>query len=374
MTENDEKLYCMGCGAEIQTEDKDKPGYVQTSTLKKYLEDDGDENKELFCKRCFRLRNYNEITDVDVSDDDFLKLLDSISDKDALVVNVVDIFDYEGSVIPGLQRFVGDKKILVVGNKVDLLPNSVNQNRLLNWLQQKSKENGIKSVDQIMVSAVKGTNVDELMDMIEKYRDGKDVYVVGTTNTGKSTLINRIISSHSDIKDLITTSRFPGTTLDQIDIPLDDGHYLIDTPGIIHRYQLAHFLNAQDLKTVTPKKPLRPATFQLRDEQTIFVAGLARFDFLDYKTNVTFYVNQGLPLHRTKTSNADEFYKNHLGDILTPPTDVREFPKFKSQIFSAHEKSDIVIYGLGWLTIPAGSKVKAYVPDGVHVSIRNAII
>lgn len=50
MTENDEKLYCMGCGAQIQTEDKDKPGYVQASTLKKYLEDDGDEEKELFVR------------------------------------------------------------------------------------------------------------------------------------------------------------------------------------------------------------------------------------------------------------------------------------------------------------------------------------
>lgn len=374
MTENDKELYCMGCGAELQTEDETKPGYIQASTLQKYLDADEDEERELFCKRCFRLRNYNEITDVDVSDDDFLKLLNSISDEDALVVNVVDIFDYEGSVVPGLQRFVGDKNILVVGNKVDLLPNSVNKNRLLNWLQQKSKENGIKSVDQILVSAVKGTNIDELMDIIEKYRHGKDVFVVGTTNTGKSTLINRIISANSDVKDLITTSRFPGTTLDRIDIPLDDGRSLVDTPGIIHNYQLAHYLNAQDLKTITPKKPLRPVTFQLRDGQTIFVGGLARFDFLDYKTNVTFYVNQGIPLHRTKTENADDFYQKHLGDLLTPPTDIKDFPKLKQQIFSAKTKSDIVIYGLGWLTIPAGCKVKAYVPAGVRVSIRDAII
>ncbi|KRK65593.1 GTPase YqeH [Companilactobacillus tucceti DSM 20183] len=371
MTETSEKMYCIGCGAELQTEDKDKPGYVQKSTLRKYQEDD---SRELFCKRCFRLRNYNEITDVDISDDDFLKLLDSIAQEDGLIVNVIDIFDYEGSVIPGLQRFVGDKDILVVGNKVDLLPKSVNQNRLLNWLQQKSKENGIKSVDQIMVSAEKGTNIDKLMRLIEKYRNGKDVYVVGTTNTGKSTLINKIISQNSDVKDLITTSRFPGTTLDRIDIPLDDGKSLVDTPGIIHKYQLAHFLNDQDLKTVTPKKPLRPATFQLRDGQTIFVAGLARFDFLDEKTNVVFYVNQNLLLHRTKTINAEEFYQKHLGEMLTPPSDIDEFPTLKQEEFVAHQKSDIVIYGLGWVTIPAGSKVKVYVPDGVSVSIRDAII
>ena len=371
MTETDEKLYCIGCGAQIQTEDKDKPGYVQQSTLNKYLEDD---SKELLCKRCFRLRNYNEITDVNIDDDEFLKLLDSISAEKGLIVNVIDIFDYEGSVIPGLQRFVGDKNILVVGNKLDLLPRSVHQNRLLNWIQQKSKENGIKSVDQIMVSAEKGTNVDKLMKMIDKYRDGQDVYVVGTTNTGKSTLINKIISENTDVKNLITTSRFPGTTLDRIDIPLDDGHFLIDTPGIIHKYQLAHYLNEKELKAVTPKKPLRPATFQLRDGQTIFVAGLARFDFLDEKTNVVFYVNQGLVLHRTKTVKADEFYQNHLGEILNPPYDVSEFPELKQQEFTSHRKSDIVIYGLGWVTIPADCKVKVYVPEGVSVSIRDAII
>lgn len=371
MTENDEVLYCIGCGAKIQTEDADKPGYVQKSTLNKYLEDD---SKELLCKRCFRLRNYNEITDVNIDDDEFLKLLDSISSKKGLIVNVVDIFDFEGSVIPGLQRFVGDKNILVVGNKVDLLPRSVNQNRLLNWLQHKSKENGIKSVDQIMVSAQTGTNIDKLMQMMDKYRDGQDVYVVGTTNTGKSTLINKIISENSDVKNLITTSRFPGTTLDRIDIPLDDGHFLIDTPGIIHKYQLAHYLNEKELKAITPKKPLRPATFQLRDGQTIFVAGLARFDFLDQKTNVVFYVNQGLVLHRTKTVNADEFYQKHLGELLNPPYDVTEFPKLKKEEFSSHKKSDIVIYGLGWATIPANCKVRVYVPEGVNVSMRDAII
>ncbi|KRK79931.1 ribosome biogenesis GTPase YqeH [Companilactobacillus nodensis] len=373
MTETSEEMYCIGCGAELQTEDKTKPGFIQNSTLKKYMESD-DDSKELLCKRCFRLRNYNEITDVNVDDDEFLKLLDSIAQKDGLIVNVIDIFDYEGSVIPGLQRFVGDKDILVVGNKVDLLPKSVNQNRLLNWLQQKSKENGIKSIDQIMVSAEKGINVDKLMMMIDKYRKGKDVYVVGTTNTGKSTLINRIIAQSSDVKNLITTSRFPGTTLDRIDIPLDDGHNLVDTPGIIHKYQLAHVLNDQDLKTITPKKPLRPSTFQLRDGQSIFVSGLARFDFLDEKTNVVFYVNQNLLLHRTKTVNAEEFYEKHVGKDLTPPTDIEDFPELKKHEFTAHEKSDIVVYGLGWVTIPAHSKVQVYVPDGVSVSIRDAII
>ena len=68
-------------------------------------------------KRCFRLRHYNEITDVQLTDDDFLKLLHEVGDSDALVVNVIDIFDFNGSVIPGLPRFVSGNDVLLVGNK-----------------------------------------------------------------------------------------------------------------------------------------------------------------------------------------------------------------------------------------------------------------
>ena len=52
------------------------------------------------------------------------------------------------------------------------------------------------------------------------------MYVVGCTNVGKSTFINRIIKQVTGEGDIITTSHFPGTTLDMIEIPLDDGQAL----------------------------------------------------------------------------------------------------------------------------------------------------
>lgn len=100
------------------------------------------------------------------------------------------------------------------------------------------------------------------------------MYVVGVTNVGKSTLINQIIKQRTGVEDLITTSRFPGTTLDKIEIPLDDGHELVDTPGIIHQEQMAHVLPAEDLRLVAPQKEIKPKTYQLDEQQTIFLGGL----------------------------------------------------------------------------------------------------
>ena len=63
MTENEE-LYCIGCGAKIQSEDKTEPGYTPRAAIQKGLE-----NNELYCQRCFRLRHYNEVADVSLTDD-----------------------------------------------------------------------------------------------------------------------------------------------------------------------------------------------------------------------------------------------------------------------------------------------------------------
>ena len=117
-----EELFCIGCGAAIQTREKEEAGFTPASALEKGLE-----TGQVYCQRCFRLRHYNEISDVHISDDDFIKLLHEVGESDALVVNVIDIFDFNGSVIPGLSRFVSGNDVLLVGNKKDILPKSVKE-------------------------------------------------------------------------------------------------------------------------------------------------------------------------------------------------------------------------------------------------------
>lgn len=370
--DNTQELYCIGCGALLQTSDKTKAGYLPKATLEKYISAD---NQELYCQRCFRLRNYNEIVDVEMDNSEFVSILNRIGDEDALVINLIDIFDYDGSVISGIQRFIGNNDMILVGNKEDLLPKSVNRDRLKKWFHRQAVNVGLNPVDEILISAKKNKNIDELLELIEKYRGKRDVYVVGTTNVGKSTLINSIISMKSDIKNLITTSRFPGTTLDRIDIPLDDGAVIVDTPGIIHNYQIAHYLTDKELKEVTPTTEMKQKVFQLKGKQTLFLAGLARIDFIEDKpANAVVFVDNNLLIHRTKLENADEFFEKHQGELLNPPTDITNFPKMQKQKFTSKEKSDVVISGLGWVTIPAGTTVEAYAPKGVEITLRKAIV
>ncbi|MDM5359804.1 ribosome biogenesis GTPase YqeH [Peribacillus sp. ACCC06369] len=367
---NHQELVCIGCGVKVQTEDPKELGFAPTSALEK---------ESIVCQRCFKLKHYNEVQDVSLTDDDFLKILNKVGETDSLIVKIVDIFDFNGSWLPGLHRFVGRNDVLLIGNKVDLLPKSVKPNKLINWMKQSSKELGLNPVDVLLVSAEKGKHILEAADAIERYRKDKDVYVVGCTNVGKSTFINRLIKEVSGEGDIITTSHFPGTTLDMIEIPLDDGQALIDTPGIINHHQMAHYVDKRDFKVIMPKKEIKPRVYQLNEAQTLFFGGLARLDYISGgRRSLTCYLSNELNIHRTKLENADELYKNHAGELLTPPRpeQIEEFPKLIPHEFSLKDgKMDIVFSGLGWVTVnEPGAKIVAHVPKGVNVIVRKSLI
>ncbi|WP_026572380.1 ribosome biogenesis GTPase YqeH [Bacillus sp. UNC438CL73TsuS30] len=367
---SEQQNICLGCGVKVQTEDPSELGYAPKAALDKEI---------LICQRCFRLKHYNEVQDVSLTDDDFLKILNGLGSTDALIVMLVDIFDFNGSWLPGLHRFVGNNKVLLVGNKVDLLPKSVKHHKLINWMKQESRELGLRPEEILLVSAAKGQYIKEAAAVIDEMRDGKDVYVVGCTNVGKSTFINRIIKEVTGEEDVITTSHFPGTTLDIIQIPLDDGNSLTDTPGIINHHQMAHFVDKRDLKVITPKKEIKPKVFQLNEGQTLFFGGLARFDYVSGgRKSFVCYVSNELNIHRTKTENAEDLYQNHVGEMLTPPRQEQldTFPELVKQEYVIKEgKTDVVFSGLGWVTVnEPGVTVVAYVPKGVQTLLRKSLI
>ncbi|WP_407269511.1 ribosome biogenesis GTPase YqeH [Radiobacillus sp. PE A8.2] len=366
----EEQLSCQGCGATIQTEDENKAGFVPASAL---------DNDTIICKRCFRLKHYNEVQDVSYSDDDFLEMISQIRNTQGLIVKLVDIFDFNGTFINSLGRLTGNNPIILVGNKVDLLPKSTNIGKLKQWMKKSAKDLGLTVQDVFLISAVKGQGMEQLRSAIEAYRKTKDVYVVGSTNVGKSTFINKLINESTGIGDAITTSYFPGTTLGFIDIPLDDKSSLYDTPGVINRKQMAHYISDQDLKIITPKKEIKPRVFQLEDKQTLYFGGLARLDFEQgEKQSFVCYFSNQLNIHRTKLANADELYTKHVGELLSPPDEetLEKLPGFTKHSFRIKQpKTDIVFPGLGWVTITNGSaSVTAHSPKGVTVSIRDSFI
>ncbi|SUP53095.1 GTPase YqeH [Weissella viridescens] len=79
-------------------------------------------------------------------------MLDQISQTDSLVVYVMDVFDFSGSLIPGLHRFVGDNPVILVGNKIDILPRSLRRSKIKDWMRQQANIAGLRPDDIALTS------------------------------------------------------------------------------------------------------------------------------------------------------------------------------------------------------------------------------
>lgn len=357
---------CIGCGAILQSTNESEAGFIPSSGLQK---------EDAICKRCFRLKNYNEVMDINVDSGDYLTMLNALYETDGLIVKVIDIMDFDSSIIPSFNRIVGDKKVITVLNKMDILPKSVNVSRLIHHVKFMLSQHGISSVDAVAISAKKNHGIEQLLKTINKHRNGEDVYVVGTTNVGKSTLINRLIEDSSGEKDVITTSRFPGTTLDLIDIPLGDGSFIYDTPGIVVNSQMTRNISMADLKYIMPSKELKPKNFQLNDGQTLFLGPLAA---VSYKygghNSFTVYMSDKMVVHRTKYENHEDFYNNHYNGLLAPPAiDTPVLNDGDVNTYTVEPNTDILISGLAFVSVRDQATVEVKVPKGVAVYIRPSI-
>ena len=297
------------------------------------IENDG------LCERCFRIKHYNDYKIVSKSNNDFIPILKNIDNND-LVLLVVDLFNIGD--LSSIRKYLKND-ILLVLTKRDLLPKSVSFDKLYNY------DYKIDYIDKIIISSSKNYNFDELLNKINKYKKSNNVYVVGYTNAGKSTMINKLIYNYSDTKTEITTSPLPSTTLNTIEIKLN-GITLIDTPGLLDEGDISNYVSGEELKKIIPKKEIKPVTYQIKGNQTIVIDKYLQIEASDI--DLTFYMSNNLEIKR--------YYKNI-------PTNL------KKHIVEI-DKNDIVIKGLCFIKTNKKGVLNIYTLDNVSVFTRDCII
>ena len=318
---------CVGCGSVLQYTDPNMEGYAK-------------ENKE-YCERCFRIKNYGDYKSVVKDNNAFINILKNIDKKD-LVVLVMDIFNLPKNL--DLIKETIDNEILVVLTKRDILPKVIYEERLLEYI----KNYKINYVDSVIVSSNKNYNFDLLIDKINKYRKTNKVYVVGYTNSGKSTLINKLIYNYTNELPSITTSMLPNTTLSSIEIKFNDDMTLIDTPGLLNTGSIEYYVDTKTLKKINPKTIIKPITYQVKSKQTIEIEDL--FSIQLENNNITLFISNSLKVNRV--------YKD-LG--------------LKEKI-KVRQGEDLVIPGMGFIKFTKDEEVLIKKIDNVEVYTRKSLI
>jgi len=320
---------CIGCGSVLQDIDVEKDGYVL------------DINSDI-CMRCFRIKYYNEYKVTTRNNDDYINIINSINKND-LVVYVTSLFDIRLDFIDSF------KNVIVVLTKKDILPKSVKDYKLINYIKDR-----YKCLDIEVISSIKNYNLDSLFNKIKKYNTTGNVYVIGATNSGKSTLINKLIKNYSNSDIEITSSLYPSTTLDKIEINIDN-LTIVDTPGLINEGSIINFIDNKTLKSITPKKEIKPRTYQLKGKGSILIDNLVRVDYETIDTSMTIYINNGINISFAGKDN------NKLHDM-------------SKQSFDIEKNKDIVISDLCFIKFTNEVKLDIYTFDNVLIYGRDNLI
>lgn len=463
-------MTCPACGSDFQDTDEMKPGYLppdkfETQVKLKQIEDiqrqqekdDSDEwspedevdwllrqsgvegqddsssididalademgldleelaKKKVICKRCHGLQNFGTVEknlrpgwtdEPTLSQEQFRKLLMPLQNKVAVIIALVDLFDFSGSVLPELDKIAGHNPVILAANKADLLPSEMGHVRAENWVRRELEYLDVNSIANIggavrLVSCKTGYGISALMEKAQSLAEEKecDIYVVGAANAGKSTLVNYLLDEDgaskkngkmragnaNKWKGSVTTSPLPGTTLQFIKVNLSGGKVLYDTPGLLVPGCLTERLTPEELKIVVPKKRVEPVTFRIQAGKCALVGGLARVELIgDCKPFLfTFFVANEIKLHLTSSLKADDFISSHVGKLLTPPLEPGQARLEEIGEFEYHEievqgegwkqaAADITLRGLGWVAVTGAgrAKVRIGVPKGIGVSLR----
>ncbi len=369
------QTHCYGCGAKLQSEDSTKEGYLPKEVIEKRK--DG----ELLCQRCFKLQHYGMMLETPLANEEFKKILTKAGEQNCLLVYVMDIFNFSGSIIENLDQYAKNNPVLIAMNKIDVLPKSIGDEKIYKWVVNQLNKYEIRYNDVFLVSSKKGHHIDELFAKIVEMSNNKDVYVVGNANVGKSSLINEILKRYSNnTGQMITASVFPGTTLNVVQIPYDDDSFIYDTPGLLYDKSIYNYLDGKNLRKVLPKKEMKPVGFQLKSEQSIFVGGIARVDFVKGPaTSFIFYGSHHLMYHRTKLNNktSEKFAKFVKDPEVFPKANVALTDENLElhHIILPKKRCSLVISGLVCIDILKGEQeVNVYAPKGVKVYLRDTLI
>ncbi len=319
-------IKCRGCGSDLQYLDQSKIGYIPKNKF----------NEAKLCERCFKLINYNTLKEVDLKDNSYV--INKIKSND-FVFFLIDFLNINEEVINTYKK-IKAKKFLII-SKADYIPKYINKDNIKKWLI-----NYYEIKDYIIfLSTLKEFNINFIMNIMED-REIFKAYLVGYTNTGKSTFINKITNNK------ITTSFMPNTTIDFIKIDLGNNKILLDTPGFQYKNPI-YKENLGLIKKINPKKFLKPITFQLKESASIVIENIIRIENKSLKCNMTMYISNLLKYEKIYSKN-DRLKNLKLINI------------------NIKKNYDLVIKGIGFINFKNNCILNIYINNKENIEVRKS--
>ena len=364
-------LRCYHCGAILQCDNPDEKGYIIPESLNR-----ATPIQIIYCDKCFEtMKAFNNSELAQDIDQEVLKILDDAFATDAYIIWVVDLFSFNGMLNPEIANKVKKLKVSVIGTKRDLFAKNAKDEDLINYLNERFNAYGIKPASVRLIGTANKVDPKEMIDAVNKARQGHDVYMIGNLTSGKTSIINKALKGFENKTNRqIKTINYPGTNVEVLEIPLSRSSFFYELPGISQDTSVVGKLEKDTAKLITPKKEIKISTRGMTPGDALMVGSLAAFEVIKGKTtNYRIFTAEGVETRKVSVKKLDDYIKeNNMRRSVRPVSErlvsFHDYDMFEYAMENDKKWHDIAIEGLGWLSfIAQGQIIRVRLPKGVAI-------
>lgn len=365
-------MRCYCCGAVLQSKNKEEEGFIEKELLK--LEDANE--RVLYCHNCYeKMKAINTGMLESDTDDEILRILNDAVATDALLIWVVDLFQFNGTLNPEVVKKAKKLDVVVLGTKYDLFPKRIKPETMCSFLRDRFNEVGIDPVAVKVFGNTENIDPKDLLKKMEILRKGHDVYMVGTLASGKTSIINRLLKGYTNkSKRTIATEEYPGTSVKVLEIPLSNSSFFYELPGFSLNTSVLGKVEKEVKNIILPKKEIKMQKLVINEGDTMCVGSLAAFTLVKGRvTTFHFYGAEGNEVKRVSTKKLSRFLKENCVKRNLRPVSERfsaftDYDVFEYDMERDGKEHDIAITGLGWMRFEGrGQVIRVTFPRGVAI-------
>ena len=365
-------MRCYCCGAVLQSKKKSEAGFIEKATL----ESEDAINRVLYCHNCYeKMKAINTgMLEAD-ADDEILKILNDAVATDALLIWVVDLFSFNGTLNPDVVKKAKKLNVVVLGTKYDLFPRRIKQETMCQFLKDRFNEVGIDPVSIRVFGNTENIKPEELLKRMDDLRKGHDVYMIGSLASGKTNIINRMLKGYTNkSKRTIATEEYPGTSVKVLEIPLSNSSFFYELPGFSLNTSVLGKVEKEVKSIIIPKKEIRMQKLVLNEGDAMCVGSLAAFTLVKGRaTTFHFYGAEANEVRRVSEKKLDRFLRENVVKRTVRPVSERysaftDYDVFEYDMEKDGKEHDIAVTGLGWVRFEGrGQVVRVTCPRGVAI-------
>ena len=363
-------IRCQSCGAILQADTKKEPGFISKAIFENGVP------KIPYCNSCYeKMLSLNSSALDHETDKDILKILKDAVATDSLIVWIVDLFSFNGTLNPDVVKRVKKLNILVIGSKRDLMPSFATDEMLSRYLDERFAEVGINPIAIKLIGSEDAINIKEILELFAEYRKGRDVYLIGELNSGKTTFINKMLKDYkNNTRWQVKTELYPGTNSNVLEIPLTNSSFFYELPDLSNSTSVFSRVEAPVQKLITPKKEVVMTRKFIGDGSAICVGNLAcLYVVKGHHTSIRVFTAEKVECKTLSNEKVDDFMlenlkKKHLKPVSERYRSFRDYDMFEYDLENDDLRHDIAIEGLCWFSMRGkGQTVRILLPKGAAI-------